>query len=208
MSAACERDSPSWPANPTWSPSIVVSPSPPRPFANAPDRYLPRHALPSYRHTPGLTPHPRTSPSGHAVAQPEPSCPPLTVDNWSQHESWLWGIDLYNAAYWWEAHEHWEAAWRQADRGQATAHLLQGVIQLSAALIKWNLGNERGRSGLWQRSRGHLTAVAQPRWLGVDVDGLIKATEQLFAAHRQRPADDNWPSGPVIQLPPDTDPTR
>lgn len=125
-------------------------------------------------------------------------------------------MDLYNASYWWEAHEQWEAAWRLADVGSDTAHLLQGLIQLAAALLKWNVSNARGRAGLWRRGRDHLTSVSANPWLGVQVPMVVRAADDFFRRYPQalvpearqegRPA--GWPTGPVLQLVSATDATR
>ena len=66
---------------------------------------------------------------GHSHGQPEPSSPALSRDNWRQHEAWRAGIDLFNAGYWWEAHEWWEAAWHATD-DEDLKPMLQGLIQL------------------------------------------------------------------------------
>ena len=51
-------------------------------------------------------------------------------------DSLLWGMDLFNQGYYWEAHEAWEALWRAAIRGSAEHNLLQGLILLAAAGVK------------------------------------------------------------------------
>ena len=169
----------------------------PAPFQNAPSRQLPDLPLPAYRHVPGLTRHPRRS-AGHSVDLPEPTCEPLTTHNWMQHQAWLHGVDLFNQAYWWESHEQWEAAWRQAPSGDTT-HMLQGLIQLGAALIKWNLGNDRGRSGLWQRSRQHLQAISASSWMGLDAASLVAVADHFFAVYPQPPVGGQV-VGPILQL--------
>jgi hypothetical protein len=169
----------------------------PEPFLNAPTRYLPHFDLPAYRHVPRMTPHPRTAADGHSVDTSEPVCEPLTNLNWSQHVTWLFGVDLFNQAYWWEAHEQWEAAWKQAEGD--TAHLLQGMIQLGAALIKWNLGNDRGREGLWSRSHQHLHQIVAPQWCGVCIRPLAEEAGRFFNHHPRAPLR-GWLEGPVLQL--------
>jgi predicted metal-dependent hydrolase len=138
-------------------------------------------SFPSYRHRPGHTAHPRTNPQGHSHGEPEPVSPALTRDNWPHHEAWLFGVELFNGRYWWEAHEQWEAPWRVSD-AELTRHLLQGLIQTAAALLKWDLGNERGRSGLWGRAEGHLESVVsqQNPYLGLDVSSFIAQMQDLW----------------------------
>lgn len=48
----------------------------------------------------------------------------------------LWGLDLFNHGYYWEAHEAWEGLWQVADRGAPLRILFKGLILLSAAGVK------------------------------------------------------------------------
>ncbi len=169
-----------------------------------PARYVPERRFPRYRHRLGQTPHPRTDPEGHSWECPAPESPPLTSDNWRQHDAWLFGIDLFNHGYWWEAHECWEAAW-YTTKDEAICHLLQGLIQLAAAWLKWEDGNQRGRRGLWRRSRDHLSAAAtaQSSLAGLDVVCVVDAMDRLFAQDAVRPASAVTPDLPRLCLSPD-----
>ncbi len=124
----------------------------------------------------------------------------MTRDNWRDHETWLLGVDLYNQAYWWEAHEQWEAMWRLATPGQDTAHLLQGLIQLGASLLKWDLGNATGCDRLWHKAQSHLRAVSPRVCLGVDVSAVMTMTQELLSQYPVPPAHPQRLAGPVIQL--------
>ena len=77
--------------------------------------------------------------------------------------------------------------------------MLQGVIQLGAALIKWNLGNDRGRSGLWQRGRQHLQAMGASSWMGLDAASLVATADHFFDLYPQPPVVGEV-TGPILQL--------
>ena len=49
---------------------------------------------------------------------------------------YLWGIDLFNAGYYWESHEAWEAVWHACNRTGPMADLLKALIKLAAAGVK------------------------------------------------------------------------
>jgi hypothetical protein len=155
----------------------------PAPFDISVGRYAPGLTFPPYRHVPGHTPHPRTDPAGHSHGLPEPASEELRQDNWHAHPAYLFGADLFNHAYWWEAHEHWEAAWKST-ADEVTRSFLQGLIQLAAALIKWHAGNERGQARLWRRSRARLQSVAEhhPVFLGLEVPALVARSDRFLAA--------------------------
>lgn len=107
----------------------------------APDPAPPRlvdDALPSVRYLPGASPHP-----GHAA--------PLPIQ-----EAFVAGIDRYNQRYYWEAHELWETAWRAVRADAALASLLQGLIQLAAAIITHHLGRPASAARLLERAIGRL----------------------------------------------------
>lgn len=107
----------------------------PRPFDPSCQRYCPKHPFPSYRHIPGVTPHPIKDPEGHSYGVDESTgAKVLSPGSWRINEDYLYGVDLYNFAYWWEAHEAWEGLWHRAEDDYRL--FLQGLIQISAALIK------------------------------------------------------------------------
>ena len=93
-----------------------------------PRRLLPGRTLPPYAYLPGRHPHPVRDPGGHSYGARD-----------APHESsegLLWGIDLFNHGYSWEAHEAWEPLWFAADRSSAARSLYKGLILLAAASVK------------------------------------------------------------------------
>jgi predicted metal-dependent hydrolase len=51
-------------------------------------------------------------------------------------DAFLWGLDLFNHGYYWEAHEAWEGLWQVADRDGPLRMLFKGLILLSAMGVK------------------------------------------------------------------------
>lgn len=78
-------------------------------------------------------------------------------------EAWTYGIDLFNARYYWEAHEAWETLWRAAAPGSCEYFALKGLIQMAAALLKVQIQNESAARRLAARAIGLLGAAAQQR---------------------------------------------
>ncbi len=77
-------------------------------------RFLPERAFPPYTYVPGQAPHPIRDPAGHMHGvEPEPA--ELHVEDWWNCTEYLWGIDLFNHGYYWEAHEVWEGLWHPWD---------------------------------------------------------------------------------------------
>ena len=136
--------------------------SQPHPFDPNYVRYAPEFSFPPYRHVPGETPHPHRDSQGHSYGlMPEHDGMPLTGDSWPRSRAYLIGADLFNHAYWWEAHEWWEALWRLEERGATVALYLQGLIQVAAGFIKWHQGNQRGVDLLHGHGRKKLEQVCR-----------------------------------------------
>ena len=91
---------------------------------------------PEYRFIPGENPHPTRDPKGHSYNKPVKELSSFSPEEWSYCEEFLFGIDLFNFGYWWEAHEVLEAVWVGAGKNTDTGLFVQGLIQLSAAHLK------------------------------------------------------------------------
>lgn len=85
-------------------------------------------------------------------------------------DAWQRGLELFNTGAYWEAHEAWEEPWRAAPRDSVERLALQGLIQLAAALLKLQQGNERGARRLAARSADKLDRAASYR--GIDLVAL------------------------------------
>jgi len=96
-------------------------------------RWLPQKSFPPYAYLPGKKPHPVRDPTGHSYhVEPIPVAAEASLDS----DAFLWGLDLFNHGYYWEAHEAWEGLWQVADRDGPLRMLFKGLILLSAAGIK------------------------------------------------------------------------
>lgn len=62
----------------------------------------------------------------------------------SVEEPYLFGLDLFNHGYYWEAHEAWEALWHAAGRRGPPGDFLKGLIKLAAAGVKVREGQPAG----------------------------------------------------------------
>ena len=92
----------------------------------SPTRLLPERPLPPYAYLPGWFPHPIRDPRGHSYPITSKSPSFETADP----DAFVWGMDLFNHGYYWEAHEAWEALWRSTRKGTAEHNLLHGLILL------------------------------------------------------------------------------
>jgi len=161
--------------------------------------HVPRYTdrpFPRYRFLPGTgQPHPITHPDGHSYVPREARVPKVVAlepEEWDACSEWLWGCDLYNHGYWWEAHEAWEGLWRGQPSGSAAEMLLRGLIQAAAVHIKLHTRQELGTGNLAARSEKLLRAAADAtsdRLLGLDVGRFVEA----FTAYVRAPGAERYP---------------
>lgn len=144
--------------------------------------------FPSYRFVPGVRPHPTRDPAGHShesgtALRRHPKWEPR---EWQTLDAWLYGVDLFNAHYFWEAHESWEGLWAARPRESPTAIFLQGLIQLAAALLKIHLQSLEGASSLAAEALRKLRAVAdaQGETMGLDLGRCIADFDAYLAPLR------------------------
>ena len=141
--------------------------------------------FPEWTYVPGKTPRP-TEDQLAIDAELEP----LTRDNWGTCPHYLWGIDLFNHGYPWEAHEAWEALWHVAGRRGQMADFLKGLIKLAAARVKQAEGKPAGVERHRRRALELLESVDEAHFCGLDLravrtnlcNGLV---EQLTLACRE-----------------------
>ena len=130
-------------------------------------RYTNR-TFPAYRFLPGRTPHPRRHPQGHSFKQPEPYPRPFEPELWATSEDYLYGIDLYNWTYWWEAHEVFEGFWHAYGRTTLEGNFFQALIQCAAANLKFELGNQQATQNLIARAHARLVLVPD-HYMGLNI---------------------------------------
>lgn len=91
---------------------------------------------------------------------------------------YLAGIRCFNRRDFFEAHEVWEAVWRDCPREW---HLFyKGLIQAAVALYHWSKGNWSGSRRLFLSGRTYMSAYPDVA-LGLDVARFWKEMEMALA---------------------------
>jgi hypothetical protein len=145
-------------------------------------RYWPEPSLPASPFIPGISPRSERQTINICEDLGVFAERPLTAENWPRHGPYLFGVDLFNHGFWWEAHERWEKPWRCGDLLQRP--FLQGLIQLAASFLKWRVGNARGQEGL--RSKGLRNLEAVKRQVGDEVYMGLGLQELVMKIDRHR----------------------
>ena len=152
----------------------------------------PKDSLPPYSYVPGRFPHPATDPAGHSFAHQPQSVAPLDPARWQQSREFCHALRLFDAGYYWEAHEAWEALWVAAGRTGPDATALKGLIKLAAAGVKAREGNAAGverharrAAELFRAAQSELCGVRREvpsLWAGLYLPAIAVVAEHLAAA--------------------------
>ena len=151
--------------------------------------------FPAYAYLPGRQPHPVRDPAGHSYGISAGAAVASL-----EAEELLWGHDLFNHGYYWEAHEAWEGLWQTADKRSPLRNLLKGLILCAAAGVKIREGKRApavrhaGRAaGLFRQlmlapERSHCQALGMsPAALADQVLSTASAPPCLTATAPGRP---------------------
>ena len=90
------------------------------------------------------------------------------------------GVDLFNRALYWEAHEAWEHEW-VPDRKGPDAGFYKGLIQVAAGCLHYGRHNRRGAVNKWRTGAGYLRPYL-PVHRGLRLDALVGSVDAYLAA--------------------------
>jgi hypothetical protein len=157
-----------------------------------PPRLVPHRSFPPSVFVPGRGPHPESDPAGYHFGRGRLPAAPLDPSGWRQHETYLFGIDLFNAGYYWEAHAEFERLWLAAGRRGEHADFLKGLIQLAAAGVKHQEGVAAGVASHARRAAELFRASGE---------ALFGLRPALLADLAAAVAQGGWPEGLVALEP-------
>jgi uncharacterized protein len=154
-------------------------------LSDARPRFVPDAPLPPYSYVPGRFPHPLSDPAGHMFGKPPAPPPAPDPDCWQESRAYLYGVDLFNFGYYWEAHEVWEGLWRACGRTGPTADFFRGLIKLAAAGVKVRQGVPAGVASHAVRAAAALQRLTSDHYFGLRLSDLLAyslAVEALASA--------------------------
>ena len=159
-------------------------------------RYAPEVSFPPYAFVPGKHPHPVTDSRGHSFGHSHVAPDPLD-SYWPRNSiEFLSAVDLFNAGYYWEAHEAWEGLWIAAGRKGEIADFLKSLIKLAAAGVKAREGQINGVQRHARRAVELLELIHTARpadhanFCGLNLNDLILGARTLA----DQPIVDDTPS--------------
>lgn len=137
--------------------------------------------LPPYRYLPGKNVHPGRD---HLPEMGD--------------RAFLYGVDLYHAGFFYEAHEAWESLWLKLPQGDLQRTFLLGLIQNAAAQLKLLLGQWAPAYMLSRRAYHYFDLVRyhESPYMGLDLDRLLTDMHQYYKPLWQIPLT----SAPTLKL--------
>ncbi|MEL6373849.1 MAG: DUF309 domain-containing protein [Pseudomonadota bacterium] len=137
--------------------------------------------LPTHAHRPGQGTAPDMAPL-HAAKALLPDAEAIDWAALNQLVPFDYGLRLYEARYFWEAHEVWEPVWLAASPNSAPRCFLAGVIQLANAALKLSLVQPKAARRLIALSCQHVDEARARGACGPRYDA--QTLEALAAAAR------------------------
>jgi hypothetical protein len=153
---------------------------------------MPDISFPPYTFIPGRTPHPH-SPEGHSYRVEHRPAEPIDPPDWRTSRAYLHGLDLFNAQFFWEAHESWEGLWLACGRRGPVAEFIKGLIHLTAAGFKHLEGIPAGVRSHATRAAELFRAVEAPVFMGLRIADLVAVAEGVVK--------EGWPATPPLLIP-------
>jgi hypothetical protein len=92
---------------------------------------------------------------------------------------YLRGIELFNEGRYYECHEAWETVWLEASGTER--EFLHAMIQVAAALLHRERGNEKGAASVYQRARRKLASLPKVV-MQLRIESVLRDLEAAFSA--------------------------
>lgn len=150
----------------------------PQPFDPDFPRYHQEEGFPAYRHVPGenLEIQGRFGHSEESITDlPRP-------ESWRDNTDYLFGVDLFNYAFWYEAHAVWNPVWHRAEGDYRL--FVNGLAIIADAMLLHHMRDLRGLRDQFVLGAGKLTAVLNQEgdlYMGVNIRHFLRTTDNFFA---------------------------
>ena len=130
-------------------------------------------SLPAWRYIPKFEIHPNKNSHIEHIPQLPDTATKFSAKSWKNSECYLYAIDLFNHQYYWEVHEVLEKLWLETGKKSPEGIFLQGIIQLSVALLKKIQSNTTGTLRLTKKALPKLRSQ-QGVYLGINIESFIE----------------------------------
>jgi len=105
--------------------------------------------------------------------------PKTRMDSHEKDRLYQKGLEAFNSAHFYDAHEHWEEVWLETPNPDKM--FLQGLIQVAAAFHHYSRANLLGTRNLLQAGLGKLDCFPETHG-GLEIEALREAVRGWLAA--------------------------
>jgi uncharacterized protein len=123
----------------------------------------------------------------------------------------LRGVALFNAGYYWEAHEVWEGLWHAYGRRGVLADVVKALIKVAAAGVKVREGQEHGvrtHAGRAAELFASARSAGASHRLGLNLDEWAERCRNIAEAPPRDPVPIGTPVAQVFAFQIEIDPDR
>ncbi|NJO91974.1 MAG: DUF309 domain-containing protein [Chloroflexia bacterium] len=142
--------------------------------------------LPSYKYIPQKGPHPLQIKNIEHIPEIPEDNNGFSSENWHQSQHYLYAVDLFNLGYYWEVHEVLEKLWMELGKKSDEGIFIQGLIQLSVALLKHSQDNHNGFKRLYEKALPKFKKQ-HGIFLGIDSKAVLQLFQKLNTEERELP---------------------
>lgn len=103
----------------------------------------------------------------------------FSIHNWNKSQRYLYAIDLFNYGYYWEVHEVLEKIWLAIGKTTQTGFFIQGIIQLSIAIVKKIEANSIAVERMKAKAIPKIESQ-KGIYLGIEINSLISEFENFI----------------------------
>jgi uncharacterized protein len=168
--------------------------------------------LPAYSYVPGGPwPHPISSPQGHSFGHVSAKVARPGENRGASSPEFLRGVALFNAGYYWEAHEVWEGLWHAYGRKGVLADVIKALIKLAAAGVKVREGQEHGvrtHAGRAAELFASARSAGASHQLGLNLEEWAERCRKIAEAPPRDPGPIGAPVTRVFAIQIEIDPDR
>ena len=100
---------------------------------------------------------------------------------------YLFGVDLYNFAFWWECHEIFEGFWRAAGVKSEQGRFFQALIHVAAANLKVCMRSPSAADRLSKAALRQFHVMPQT-YMGIDIRAFERDIQSYANDFRMTPA--------------------
>ena len=140
------------------------------------------------------------APQGHSFGHARSKVASIDLAKTADSAPFRRGVALFNAGYYWEAHDAWESLWHAHGRRGVVADVIKALIKLAAAGVKAREGQDHGVRIHASRAAELLESALMSgasHQLGLNLAQWVERCRQVAA---DPPRDEGPISAPVSRV--------